>query len=583
LRPKQRPMASVFDLEAKLLQRDRYLEGLVRMQSRLLATRSDGLGAVNEALAPLGEASGADRVYVFENDRQDGEWMGTTSQRAEWCAIGIEPQLDNPDLQGIDLRGLFPLWWETLGRGDAVVRLERDFDEMERAVLGPQSVRSLLVLPLMVDEEWTGFIGFDNCRAEAEWSSAEVTLLQTAASQISLNLQQRRARRELEELNASLEARVVSRTAELADKNAALRDALGSLAALNADLEARVASRTEALRESEERFRRLFEAAPEALLMLDDTGRVRQCNRMAAEVFGGPLTALQGADVARLIALEARSLDQLVSAPLGRAELDGLRLDGRAFAAEVALAAIEVDGRPHTLASVKDISERRAAARALQASLSEKDTLLREIHHRVKNNLQIVSSLLMLQSEQLASQEARDQLGESVNRVRSMALIHQQLYSVDSLARIDLGVYARALCQSLAATLAPTAKVEVETAGLVEVSVEQAVPVGLILNELFTNACKYGLRRGAPEGQSFDVRIRLEGDDCALGLIVEDRGLGLPPGLELETSRSLGLVLVRNLARQLRGRALLESRGGTRATVRWPRTPGKEALRGTED
>jgi PAS domain S-box-containing protein len=573
-------MAHVDDLEAKILQRDRYLDGVVRMQARLLATRAEGLGALNNALAPIGEAAGADRVYIFENDRRDGGWTGTISQRAEWCAPGIEPQLDNPDLQGLDLRGLFPTWHATLEGGERVVRLERDYDELERQVLGAQAVRSLLALPLMIDDQWTGFIGFDNCHAEAEWSPSEVALLQTAASQISLNLQQRRARRELEELNASLEARVAARTTELAEKNAALEDALSSLAALNADLEARVESRTAALRESEERFRRLFEAAPEALLMLDDHGCVLQCNRMAAEVFHASRASLLGADVARLLSLEVDSRGELTRAALERLELDGLRFDGNVFAAEVALAAIEVDGQRHTLVSVKDISERRAAARALQSSLAEKDTLLREIHHRVKNNLQIVSSLLMLQSEQMQSEEARAQLGESVNRVRSMALIHQQLYSVDSLARIDLGQYARALSRSLVALLAPTAHVEVETEAQVEVSVEQAVPVGLILNELFTNACKYGLQREAAEpGPGLDIRIRLESTDHEHCLLVEDRGPGLPPEFALETSRSLGMTLVRNLARQLRGRAELETLAGTRATLRWPRERAPSATR----
>jgi PAS domain S-box-containing protein len=352
-----------------------------------------------------------------------------------------------------------------------------------------------------------------------------------------------------------------------------------SLAQLNAELEARVASRTAALRESEERFRRLFQAAPEALLMLDDSGRVLQANRAASDVFGASWPELQGADVARLLSLEARSWSQLGSASIGDAELEGLRLDGRAFAAEVALAAIEVDGQVHTLASVKDVSERRAAAQALQTSLSEKETLLREVHHRVKNNLQIVSSLLMLQSEQMPGEESRALLTESVNRVRSMALIHQQLYGLDSLARVDLGAYARMLSGSLSSMLAPRARVEVEVEGLVEVSVEQAVPVGLILNELFTNACKYGLRSDRAEGEACDVRIRLEGEERELRLVVEDRGPGLPPGFELAQSRSLGMVLVRNLARQLRGRAELESRGGTRATLTWPRERAVEATR----
>jgi signal transduction histidine kinase len=226
----------VATLQAQVLRRDRYLQGVVDMQLRLLTIASEGLGALNDALAPLGEASGADRVYIFANDEVDGRWCGTTSQAAEWCAPGIEPQLDNPDLQGIDMRGVFPRWYDELEAGQAVLRVASRYDDNEQAILVPQGVLSLLVLPLTVDGALTGFIGFDNCHAEASWSQAEVSLLQAAASQIALNLAERRARRELRELNATLEARVVARTAELAERNAQLEGALVKLGRAQAEL-----------------------------------------------------------------------------------------------------------------------------------------------------------------------------------------------------------------------------------------------------------------------------------------------------------------------------------------------------------
>jgi signal transduction histidine kinase len=223
-------------LQALVTQRDRYLQGVVDMQLRLLTIASDALGALNDALAPLGNASGADRVYVFANDMVDGAWTGTTSQAAEWCAAGIEPQIANPELQGVSFREGFPRWYEALDRGEAVIRVASAFDETEQALIAPQGILSLLVLPLTVERVMTGFIGFDNCREEYQWSAAEVSLLQAAASQIALNLEQRRARRALQELNTTLEARVASRTAELAERNDQLERALATLRRAQAEL-----------------------------------------------------------------------------------------------------------------------------------------------------------------------------------------------------------------------------------------------------------------------------------------------------------------------------------------------------------
>ena len=204
------------ELQTQLMQKDKYLQGIVEMQTVLLSTESEALGALNPALAPLGLACGADRVYIFENDKVDDVFTGTISQKAEWCAPGIEPQIDSPDLQGLNLRDVFPEWFAILDTGNKVVLVESSFDELEQEVLGPQGIKSLLLLPLMLDGVLTGLIGFDNCKEEYDWTESEVSLLQSAASQISLNLAQRRAKRSLEQLNATLEDRIAQRTIELA-------------------------------------------------------------------------------------------------------------------------------------------------------------------------------------------------------------------------------------------------------------------------------------------------------------------------------------------------------------------------------
>jgi two-component sensor histidine kinase len=220
------------------------------------------------------------------------------------------------------------------------------------------------------------------------------------------------------------------------------------------------------------------------------------------------------------------------------------------------------------------IDDQLAVQQTVARSLQEKETLLREIHHRVKNNLQIISSLLMLQSESITTDHDRALVHESAHRVRSMALIHEQLYGVESFESIDFGDYARKLACSLGAALAPAARFEVRSAR-VNVTVELAVPLGLVLNELITNACKYGLHdptaaRSAPPprtGPNCDILVEVEGEGSEVRLTVTDFGPGLPPDFDVARSKSLGLQLVHSLVRQIRGELSVSSDGGARFHV----------------
>jgi two-component sensor histidine kinase/sensor domain CHASE-containing protein len=221
-----------------------------------------------------------------------------------------------------------------------------------------------------------------------------------------------------------------------------------------------------------------------------------------------------------------------------------------------------------------EIRDRIEAEQAVVRSLREKEVLLKEIHHRVKNNLQIISSLLMLQSDHVPDEAARKGLRESVFRVRSMALVHQQLYGVESLARIDLADYARALTATLQGGLAPWAKVDVVADQPAELSIELAVPLALILNELITNALKYGVAPAAsprpPEG---DIRVDVRSTADDVTIVVRDVGPGLPEGFSVKRSRTLGLQLVNALLKQVRGTIEIQAEGGATFTIRCPTTP----------
>jgi PAS domain S-box-containing protein len=361
----------------------------------------------------------------------------------------------------------------------------------------------------------------------------------------------------------------------------AARDALRDL---NRTLEERVEDRTQALRASQERFTALFNYAPQAMLIVDGDGRLVQFNRGALRLLRATEQELANTTVNDLIPPNLRDSHRLLMRGFMQQENPGpmapnrivqaMRPDGTVFLADIGLVPIHINEQPLVVVGISDTTERVEAQRSIERSLKEKETLLKEIHHRVKNNLQIISSLLMLQCEQMPAEEVRVALMDSVLRVRSMALIHQQLYGVESLAKIDFGDYARTLAESLRSVLAPRARLQV-TADLVEVTIGTAVPLGLILNELLTNAFKYGVpehstRTPGRTGPLLDVsvEVRTIGDEVSLAVI--DSGPGMPENFDIERSRSLGLQLIRSLRRQLRGRFSYDSDRGSRFEIICP-------------
>ena len=208
----------------------------------------------------------------------------------------------------------------------------------------------------------------------------------------------------------------------------------------------------------------------------------------------------------------------------------------------------------------------KKANKTIEQSLSEKELLLKEIHHRVKNNLQVVSSLLDLQSRGIEDEEALATFMEGQNRVKAMALIHQKLYQNEDLATIDFAEYAENLMKELSGIYpgAKAVKTNVQAVGEVQFDIDTAVPLGLILNELISNAYKYAF----DEGQSGELNISVE----SLGegkhqLTVADSGTGLPEGFDFAKAKSLGLRLVRRLAKQLYGSVEYQGTTGASFTV----------------
>ena len=211
-----------------------------------------------------------------------------------------------------------------------------------------------------------------------------------------------------------------------------------------------------------------------------------------------------------------------------------------------------------------EASKRKKAEEDLKASLKEKEILMKEIHHRAKNNLTIISSLLNLQSRHISDKEALGVFRESQNRARSMALIHEKLYRSDNLRKIDFGEYIRSLTVELFNSYRTSSGIELDTSiDNINLDINTAVPLALIVNEIVTNSLKYAF----PDKKAGNVLVSFAKNHEGLQLIVEDNGIGFPNDLDFRNTNSLGMQLVTSLTDQIKGNIKLERDGGTKFVI----------------
>jgi two-component system, sensor histidine kinase PdtaS len=333
-----------------------------------------------------------------------------------------------------------------------------------------------------------------------------------------------------------------------------------------------------ALAKSEARFRRVVEAAPNAMVMISDRGQIEMVNAQAELVFGYPRSEMLGQPVEMLVPERFRkhhpSLRKLFfgdpkSRPMGAGrDLYGLRKDGSEFPVEIGLNPIETEDGAMVLSAIVDISDRKSKERRIEAALKEKEILLGEVHHRVKNNLQIIHSLLYLQAAKITDPSLSKLLKESQNRIKSMALIHQTLYQSNDFARVDFGLFLDTLAPTLVSSYAVEggqAALSIDAAG-VSLPINVAIPCGLIVNELISNALKHAF----PKSRTGRIMVTLRNDLLhTVVLSVCDDGVGLPEGFDIRQSTTLGLQLVRLLADQLGAELDVSLSGPTRFELRF--------------
>jgi PAS domain S-box-containing protein len=351
-----------------------------------------------------------------------------------------------------------------------------------------------------------------------------------------------------------------------------------------------------ALVESEERYRSLFNLSPVGIVLTNVAGNILEMNDAMLNTFGYSREEIGSMNISALHANPDTRIELagiiLCRGSISDYEIVCKRRDGSTFPALLNSSRIIRGGERLFQSSVIDITDRklmeeeiRSLNRALEqrviqrtnelnATLGEKEILLREIHHRVKNNLQIIISILRLQKRQITDSGTMAILQDCESRVLSMALVHEKLYRSKDLAYIDIGDYLRTLTQNLFTTYSinqKTVTFHVEITDI-QLDINRAIPVGLILNELISNSLKHAF----PLGHEGRIVIHGKQEKGEIVLSLQDDGIGLPVGFDWRHCPSLGMHLVMTLIEQVQGKIeMADCEKGAHFIIR---IPGDQSL-----
>jgi PAS domain S-box-containing protein len=336
----------------------------------------------------------------------------------------------------------------------------------------------------------------------------------------------------------------------------------------------RTRKQEELLRQNEERYRTLFDGSSAVMLIVDpEDGSITDANKTALAFYGFPENGPIGMTIDQLsIEGKDQELERLLSAvnlTLRVAESRHRKADGTEVNVELHTGPIRIEGKTLLLAIIHDISERYRVWERLESSVKEKEALLREIHHRVNNNLQVISSLLSLSAARNSDAMYQAASQAMIRRIAAMALAHEQLYSSQDVSRIGFSIYLREIVDILISSedvteTRPNLEFHLEEIFL---NLEEAIPAGIAVSELVSNALRHGVHGMGDKGR---IRIgiqKLPGGE--LQIEVQDNGPGFPEGVDPSKAESLGLRLVEILSTQLQGNIEYTMDGGTRAILRF--------------
>ncbi|TGM98605.1 sensor histidine kinase [Leptospira dzoumogneensis] len=328
------------------------------------------------------------------------------------------------------------------------------------------------------------------------------------------------------------------------------------------------------LEESERRYRSLVESASDSIIITDFETKILEVNRRLSELLEYTKEELKTFTLKDILDEDsfADAVNRIPILEIGKPVILNRRFkskSGRIIEADVN--AVRIDESRY-MGIVRDVTERNSMTRTLERSLKEKEAMLQEIHHRVKNNLQVVSSLLGLQYENTEDPNLKRILQECENRVKSMGFVHAELYRSENFAAVDLENYFTTVSSNLIRAYGglPRIQLQLDLSSL-EVSIERAIPLGLILNELLTNSLKYAF----PEDRSGKIQVRIYREEPNIIFSYSDDGIGFRKENQ-NGSGTIGIQLIEILSRQLKANSEFTSENGVVFRLRIPdRNPGK--------
>jgi PAS domain S-box-containing protein len=330
----------------------------------------------------------------------------------------------------------------------------------------------------------------------------------------------------------------------------------------------------EALGRSELKYRQLHQSMRDAFIIVDMDGRITDFNDALQAMLGyapEEISALTYQDITpeKWHAFEEGIIrDQIITK--GFSDIYEKEYRRKDVPVELRAFLLTDDaGKPENMWSVvRDITDRKRAEETLQKSLAEKEALLREVHHRVKNNLASILALMRMQRRDTTDPSTIAALTDLGGRIESMALIHEQLYRSGNMSRIGFQEYLETLVSHLRLSLgAPASLVSTVEAHGVSLDIDLAVPCGMMVNELVTNAIKHAFPGNAPRdgAAACEVSVSMEWDGSAYTLRVADNGVGIPEELDVRETHTMGMLLISMLGEhQLGGRLSVDRTGGTR-------------------
>ena len=322
-------------------------------------------------------------------------------------------------------------------------------------------------------------------------------------------------------------------------------------------------------------FEHLFQHAPVAIALLDEEDRFLDCNLQFSQLFQYTLEEIRGKPINDLIVPpdlqeETSSISYAVlGGTLVQKESVRQKKDGTRFPVSILGAPITISGKRYVYAIYQDISVRKEMERKILALLREKELILKEVHHRIKNNMALVISLLSLQRSFLRDSDGIKALEAAEGRIRSMEVLYDKLYRSESIQSVPLSAYFQALVEEILSLFPESGKIQrILTISPLTVDPKTLSSLGLIVNELITNSMKYAFK-GRESGSIF---LQIEENCGSIRLQYEDDGVGLPEGFSLEGSEGFGLQLVTLLTEQLGGTLHIEKGRGARFVLEFPYT-----------